>query len=103
MDDTQKAPQASLSAVEQANGHRIEAQQPAASAAAALAKISAALAQAKVAASEIIANQAIIAQKSAHIQAAQEHADKIRAALDRVLTNATQLENETDGVGCVWS
>lgn len=41
--------------------------------------------------------QAVIATKSAHIQSAQEHADKIRAELDRVQTIAIQSATEAEG------
>jgi hypothetical protein len=47
---------------------------------------------------EITDNQAIIASKSAHIQDAQEHADKVRAELDRVLTAVTQKVTEAEGL-----
>lgn len=39
---------------------------------------------------QITDTQAVIATKSDHIQGAQEHADKVRADLDRALTSATQ-------------
>src|SRR5207253_11312508 len=42
--------------------------------------------------------QAVIATKSAHIQGAQEHADKIRADLDRALTAATQQATDAEGL-----
>lgn len=41
--------------------------------------------------------QAVIATKSAHIQGAQEHADKVRAELDRLLTAASLLVTEAEG------
>ena len=40
--------------------------------------------------------QAVIATKSEHIQGAQEHADKVRAELDRTLTSATQQVTATE-------
>jgi hypothetical protein len=46
---------------------------------------------------QVTDEQAVIAAKSAHIQAAQEHADKVRAELDRTLTTATQSATEADG------
>lgn len=41
------------------------------------------------AAEKMVSDQAVIATKSAHIQDAQAHADKVRAELDRVLTTAS--------------
>ena len=41
--------------------------------------------------------QAVIATKSDHIQQAQEHADKVRAELDRTLTSATQQATAAEG------
>jgi hypothetical protein len=41
--------------------------------------------------------QAVIATKSDHIQKAQEHADKVRGDLDRVLTAASQQATEAEG------
>lgn len=41
--------------------------------------------------------QAVIAEKSAHIQKAQEHADKVRIELDRTLTAASQQATEAEG------
>lgn len=40
--------------------------------------------------------QSVIATKSEHIQGAQEHADKVRADLDKVLTAAKQSATESD-------
>jgi len=54
--------------------------------------------QAAAAMTQITDNQAIIATKSDHIQKAQEHADKVRADLDRVLTAAKQQATETEGL-----
>lgn len=42
-------------------------------------------------------DQSVIVAKSAHIQNAQEHADKVRAELDRVLTLATQQAVDAEG------
>ena len=42
--------------------------------------------------------QTVIATKSDHIQKAQEHADKVRADLDRTLTAATQQATEAEGL-----
>lgn len=42
--------------------------------------------------------QAVIASKSDHIQKAQEHADKVRADLDRLVTAATQQATEAEGL-----
>jgi hypothetical protein len=41
--------------------------------------------------------QAVVATKSDHIQKAQEHADKVRGDLDRLLTGASQQATETEG------
>lgn len=71
------------------------------SAAAALTKLAevAASATAAVAARTKVADeQAIVATKSAHIQAAQEHADKVRAELDKSQTAATQSATEAEGL-----
>lgn len=53
-------------------------------------EITAAATQAVAAKTQITDTQAVIAAKSDHIQKAQEHADKVRADLDRALTAATQ-------------
>jgi chromosome segregation ATPase len=42
--------------------------------------------------------QTVIATKSAHIEEAQIHADKVRADLDRALTAATQNTTEAEGL-----
>jgi len=42
--------------------------------------------------------QAVVAAKSSHIQGAQEHADKVRAELDRLQTAAAQQATETEGM-----
>ena len=47
---------------------------------------------------KIADDQAVIATKSDHIQKAQEHADKVRADLDRALTSATQQATEAEGL-----
>ncbi len=46
---------------------------------------------------QITDEQAVIATKSAHIQKAQEHADTVRAGLDRTLTASTQQATEAEG------
>ncbi len=46
----------------------------------------------------ILDEQAVIATKSDHIQKAQEHADTVRANLDRALTAATQQATEAEGL-----
>lgn len=46
---------------------------------------------------QIVDEQAVIAAKSAHIQSAQEHADSVRAELDRIQTSATQQATEIEG------
>ncbi len=53
--------------------------------------------QAVAAKTQIMDAQAVIATKSDHIQKAQEHADTVRASLDRTLTAATQQATETEG------
>lgn len=67
-------------------------------------RINSKLEEAQVAASAAIAAQtkvadaqAVVATKSDHIQAAQEHADKVRADLDRAQTAATQHVTEVEG------
>lgn len=47
---------------------------------------------------QVTDDQAVIASKSDHIQKAQEHADKIRAELDRKLTEAGQFSTEAEGL-----
>lgn len=47
---------------------------------------------------QIADSQTVIATKSEHIQAAQEHADKVRSELDRSLTVATQQATEAEGL-----
>lgn len=57
------------------------------------------IATAAISASTKIADQqGIIATKSDHIQKAQEHADKVRGELDRVLTAAAQQLTEAEGL-----
>jgi hypothetical protein len=46
---------------------------------------------------QVTDEQAVIASKSAHIQGAQEHADKVRAELDRIQTVATQHATGAEG------
>ena len=53
--------------------------------------------QANAAMTQIVDSQAVVATKSDHIQKAQEHADKVRADLDRALTAATQQATEAEG------
>lgn len=62
-----------------------------------LAEITSAATAALAAKTQITDEQAVIATKSSHIQGAQEHADKVRAELDRIQTVATQQANEVDG------
>ena len=62
-----------------------------------LAEIATAATQAVAAKTQIVDDQAVIATKSDHIQKAQEHADTVRANLDRALTAATQQVTEAEG------
>jgi hypothetical protein len=62
-----------------------------------LAEIIAVATQAVAANTKITDNQAVVATKSEHIQQAQEHADKVRADLDRALTAATQQVTAAEG------
>lgn len=62
-----------------------------------LAEISTARTDALAAKTKIEADQTVIATKSAHIQDAQEHADKVRANLDRELTAATKHATDAEG------
>lgn len=62
-----------------------------------LAEITLAATTALAAKTQITDEQAVIATKSGHIQGAQEHADKVRAELDRIQTVATQQATEIDG------
>jgi hypothetical protein len=55
-----------------------------------LEEVTTAATQAIAAKTKITDDQAVIATKSDHIQKAQEHADEVRANLDRALTSATQ-------------
>ncbi len=59
--------------------------------------IAAVASQAAAAKTQITDSQAVIATKSDHIQKAQEHADKVRGDLDRVLTAAKQQATEAEG------
>ena len=61
-------------------------------------EISAAATKAVAATSAITDNQAVIATKSAHIQDAQLHADKVRGELDRALTAANLQVTEAEGL-----
>lgn len=47
--------------------------------------------------SQITDEQAVIAAKSTHIQGAQEHADRVRAELDRIQTSSAQTATEAEG------
>lgn len=61
-----------------------------------LTEISAYATQAVAANTKITDHQAVVATKSDHIQKAQEHADAVRANLDRALTSATQQATATE-------
>ncbi len=61
------------------------------------AEISTAKTEALAAKTKIEADQTVIATKSAHIQDAQEHADKVRANLDREHTAATKHATDAEG------
>lgn len=50
------------------------------------------------ASTKIADQQGVIATKSDHIQKAQEHADKVRGELDRVVTAAAQQLTEAEGL-----
>src|SRR5689334_14705606 len=63
-----------------------------------LVEINNAATQAVTAITQITDQQAVIASKSEHIQNAQDHADKVRADLDRVLTSTTQQMTEAEGL-----
>ena len=63
-----------------------------------LAEITSAATQATAARTQITDLQAVIATKSTHIEDAQGHADKVRADLDRKLTEATQQTTEAEGL-----
>lgn len=63
-----------------------------------LGETTAAATQAAAVKTQITDDQAVIATKSAHIQQAQEHADLVRANLDRTLTEATQKATEAEGL-----
>jgi len=63
-----------------------------------LTEIIAVATQAVAAKTPIADDQAVIATKSDHIQKAQEHADKVRADLDRTLTAATQQATDAEGL-----
>lgn len=59
-------------------------------------EITTAAAQALASKTQITNEQTVIAEKSAHIQNAQEHADKVRAYLDHELTQAKQQVNAVE-------
>jgi hypothetical protein len=61
-----------------------------------LADISSVATFAVTAKTQIADDQGVIAAKSAHIQGAQEHADTVRAELDRILTAAKQSATEAE-------
>ncbi len=61
------------------------------------AEVAAVSTQAVATRTQIADQQAVIATKSDHIQQAQEHADKVRAELDRTLTAAQQEATATEG------
>ena len=63
-----------------------------------LAEITAIATQALSAKTQITDDQAVIATKSDHIQKAQEHADQVRASLDRMVTAAMQQGTEVEGL-----
>jgi chromosome segregation ATPase len=62
-----------------------------------LAELNAAVSAANAAKIQISDTQGVVAAKSAHIQGAQEHADKVRTELDRTFTAANQHATETEG------
>jgi len=62
-----------------------------------LAETSAVAATAQAASTKIESDQAVIATKSEHINAAQAHADKVRADLDKIVTNATLKATTAEG------
>jgi hypothetical protein len=62
-----------------------------------LAEAQAAATAAVAARTQVTDEQAVVATKSAHIQGAQEHADKVCIELDRVQTAASQSATETEG------
>lgn len=62
-----------------------------------LAEANAAATAAVAARTQVTDEQAVVATKSAHIQGAQEHADKVRAELDRAQTAATQSATDAEG------
>jgi hypothetical protein len=63
-----------------------------------IAATAAATAQVIAVKTQIADDQAVIATKSAHIQQAQEHADKVRSELDRALVSANQHVTEAEGL-----
>lgn len=61
-----------------------------------IADISSIATEAVAAKTKILDAQGVIATKSQHIEDAQKHADGVRANLDRLLTNVTQLATEIE-------
>jgi hypothetical protein len=62
-----------------------------------LAETSAVAAAALAASTKIESDQAVIATKSDHINAAQAHADTVRAELDKIVTSVTQKATAAEG------
>ncbi|MBB6241253.1 hypothetical protein [Rhodanobacter sp. MP1X3] len=62
-----------------------------------LAETNSAAATSTAAAAKVEAEQLVVAAKSEHITAAQTHADKVRAELDKLVTNAAQKATAADG------
>ena len=62
-----------------------------------LLEVNAAAASILAASTKATDEQAVIAEKSAHIQSAQEHADKVRVELDKAITVASQQATEAEG------
>lgn len=104
LEEARSATQAAQSLVEslrqqitEVDGLRATATELASSLQAKLAEAQAAATAAVAARTQVTDEQAVVATKSAHIQGAQEHADKIRAELDRTQTAAAQSATEADG------
>jgi len=83
--------------IAEVEGLRISATELASSLQAKLADAQAAATAAVAARTQVTDEQAVVATKSAHIQGAQEHADKVRAELDRAQTAATLFATEAEG------
>lgn len=83
--------------IAEVDGLRAKASEAATSVQAKIAEAQAAATAAVAARTQVTDEQAVVATKSAHIQGAQEHADKVRAELDRVHTAATQSATEAEG------